>query len=351
MDYSLVLISRNRPAFLARLLRYYARHGLRAPLHLGDASDAPQWEEVQALAREHGRALDLRLTHYGAGVPPMPRLAEEYAKVETPLVAWVADDDFLAPPALAAGARALGERPAAAAFAGRAALFSVKGDGAHGTLQWFSGYPQRGYAGAGAAARMLEYARDPVPLAYALRRTALSRSIMATVGAAGWPDDAVGYAFFEILDGMLTVVGGEVLMANEVLMVRQSHVTSYGAQGLAEQFDFRYLSSPAWASLRDAMVEALVRALAAAEPTLGQDAAREAAERALWLRTSQMWRNLALRSAPAAAGAPARPSRLDRLPFARAAYVNLKMLSAAGAAGYGALAEVKRLVEQGGNQA
>lgn len=311
MRYSLVVISRNRPAFLARLLQYYVNCGLKAPILLGDASSGDASAEVREVVGAFRGRLDLSVTIYDPEVAVFERLRSEFAKVGTPLVAWVGDDDFLIPSALDEGAALLEARSDCAALIGKAISFTVEADGARGAIVGRGDYLQAPAAEERTTDRLLTQAVQGVAYCYSLRRTALAQRIMSHMDPDLWPDDVLGYYFFEMLDGYITAIDGRIVALDRLMMARQVYPTS-SAGGWNAVSASRLLTDPRLAIAVERAAGVIAGELRAREPALSVtdvDAAADiaVASRVHGLMGKLLKRELATRSRPAGAiGAPRR---------------------------------------------
>lgn len=313
MAYSLIIVSRNRPAFLLRLLRYYRDCSLRAPIFLGDSSAGEACAQVRAAVEGFRETLDINFSAYPEDVPVLDKLRTEYSKVATTYVAWVGDDDFLLPVALEAGTQVLDRQPDCAAIIGRAAVFSVADDAATGKIQTLGDYAQRAVGQHRAGDRLLAQARQGSAFTYSLRRTALAQKILAALNSRLWPDDVFGYYFFEVLDGFITAVSGKVIAVDQLKMVRQVHLNSSAAAGWARTNAFRMTADERWPQFISNVSAILSESLLEADPALSKAEAAEITELALWIRVNGAMaaginRELARRSA-----APLAPPTLRRL--------------------------------------
>ncbi|MBL8491963.1 MAG: TIGR00180 family glycosyltransferase, partial [Rhodocyclaceae bacterium] len=170
MNYSLVIISRNRPGFLARLLAYFRNQGLRARIHLGDASSGEAREQVAALVAEFQPGLDIAFTAYDESLSVMERLRRQFEQVETPYAAWVGDDDFLVPSALEAGAALMDAMPGCGAVIGKAVTFSVVDDAVRGPVLAVADYLQLPVVQEVPVDRLLAQSKQGAAFPYSLRR-------------------------------------------------------------------------------------------------------------------------------------------------------------------------------------
>ena len=282
--YSVVVISRDRPSFLARLFEYYAGRGFTAPLLLGDGSGAASRGEVAGVVDRYRGRLQVSYTAYPETAPVLERLQWETAKVSTPYIAWAGDDDFLVPRALQAACEHLGSHEDVAAVTGKALQFSVKGDEARGTLAGVGEYRQTPCEQGRASDRLLAEAHQGTAYTYALRRTDAVKRNLARFDTAFWPDDRIGYYFFEILDGLLTSLDGRIAMLKDLLLLRQTHARSTAASGRATHKLHLVVLHPRWPEFSRKAIDTLAESLIARQRELSPAQSAEYAELALCTR-------------------------------------------------------------------
>ncbi|MBC8280176.1 MAG: TIGR00180 family glycosyltransferase [Chloroflexi bacterium] len=121
---SLFTPTKNRPEFVARLLRYYQDIGFTGPVLIGDSSDTDNLEQSKSLIEEMGQCLDVQ-HHEMPGLNGVQCVEQLIELVTTPYAAFVADDDYLVPSALYQCAEFLEENPDYSAAHGLGFLFSV----------------------------------------------------------------------------------------------------------------------------------------------------------------------------------------------------------------------------------
>jgi glycosyltransferase domain-containing protein len=284
MDFSVVVISRNRPRYLDRLFGYFVTEGLDAPIFLGDASAPDEAEEVATVCARYGTKLDIRRTTYEFSSPPMGRLRREFDKVETAASIWVGDDDLVSPRVLREAADRLARSPECAAVTGRSVTFTVTGDGPLGKVSGLGDYLQKGYPQALASERLLAQAKDGTALTYSLRRTAVVQRVLGDIDDLDLPDDALGYYLFELLDGMLTALAGQVDLLDDVMMARQVHPGSTAAAELKSADRLGLLVRSDWPDAFGRAQDLVAGRLSGMQTGLVSDEARETAGSALWIR-------------------------------------------------------------------
>lgn len=213
---TIVIPTRNRPEFLARLLAAYDRTAFPFPIHVEDSSDA---YDLAAMGEWISTRLpNLRITYH----PHDPRLQlpaklrAAIARVKTPQMAFLADDDFYLPHALIRHAQWLEANPAAVAVLGGAYRFQHSPEaGVGGGLTW-GRYPQRGLEDERAHERLARHVAYYTTNFYGLQRTSLLRSAWET--AVDLYDDLY---LGELALSVLLVSAGKIGCLEEPSFLRQ----------------------------------------------------------------------------------------------------------------------------------
>lgn len=85
----------NRPHFMRRLLTFMDLMNERADILIADSSESGLRELNQDLVEEFGKKLNLSYHH--CDLPPLTKFRKAVEMIETPYLAFCADDDFLLP--------------------------------------------------------------------------------------------------------------------------------------------------------------------------------------------------------------------------------------------------------------
>ena len=254
--YSFVVPTRNRPAYLERLLRYYVGQELAAPMIVADSSTTPEvvaaCRDLCTRARAEGLVIDHQV-HDPRG-SFHGKLVDALGTVTTPYAGFVADDDFIVPAGARACAEHLHAHPGCALAQGRALAFTL-GMEARKEPVLTTAYPVRAIRGATGARRLAAHLSWYSATFYAMQATAALRQNMRL--AAERCDE---YQFGELLPSCLQVVQGEVALLDVLYAVRESGRQAAGrlqapwhAHRRRPEFAARY------ARFRDAVVDELGR--------------------------------------------------------------------------------------------
>lgn len=267
---TLVLPTRNRPAFLARALGYYRTQGLRAPLLIADSSDEP--------GRPSDGELPPEWSHRGwpPQTPFLEKLRAALDLVDTPYVAIGADDDFFIPEALEYAARVLAAQPGCSVVHGQGVLVALREGEAHGPLAWAAAYRQRALMHPQAAERLRDHLLHYATTWYSVHRTLRLRAYFTRATAL-----RLDVYFGELLPSCLAVIEGRAAKLDALYMVRQAHAGQNSPTGGRQLDLFTWMTHPDWAR-QYAAVEACLSAALVAQDGIRPDDARDTVREACW---------------------------------------------------------------------
>ena len=242
---TVIVVTRHRPAFVARLLDHMVLSGLSSPVIIGDGSDIHRAHETRSVTEGRQWPFSLEYRHYGPDTALWQRVGLIADTVPSLYLAWVADDDFLIPEALGEAVEMLESTPDLAGVFGFDGCFNVVGNTVRGTLGncWFGEGPCRDEVDA--ALRTLNHFRSYYPCAYTIRRTALVRRNTALFRAAGWNDDYTNN-LCEVADGVLSAATGRLTVLPRALYFRQQHEASESRALRVQWSPFDMLTTPRW---------------------------------------------------------------------------------------------------------
>jgi glycosyltransferase domain-containing protein len=213
---TILVPTRNRPAFLARLLRFIGTLQIRHPVVIMDSSD-PKNAELNAGNVERVRlnqGVDVRIHPTTQGL--LEKMASALALVSTPYACFWADDDFQLPEGLEACIRELEARPSIGCCLGRMLAVRIGPDS-------FEGHELACPAREETAAdlRLWLWSRNFYSTFYAVYRTPqLRRSLEITVAASVYEHCRM---IPEILLGQLSLVLGAQGAVDVTSIVYQMH--------------------------------------------------------------------------------------------------------------------------------
>lgn len=278
--YSLVIVTRNRPRFVKRLLKYYTILGFKNPILIADGSASVDANELAAITNTFSSALAVEHHAHGEDISVWRRLRNVVDKISTPYVAWVGDDDFLIPSALDFATEIIESDMTCAAVVGRAVTFMVHRDEVHGQIVRFGRYVQRSRAEVDVGTRLLSHMMNSFSTAYSLKRTAQFASNLDAVIKTRWSDDH--YHFPELLESALTVISGKIIKIERLMMVRQIHQEMSSSIMGQSRSVFDLLVGDSWREYHTEFIAALKVGLQGLEGMKSDQSADDLARLALW---------------------------------------------------------------------
>ena len=270
---TILIPTKNRSAFLTRLLRYYAKCGCPFPIRIADSSDSDHYARAnEVLAAVSGR-LDVERRYY-PGISNLACLSDLSKRVSTPYVVYVSDDDLLVPRALEHAVAFLETHADYCAAHGDGQLFTIESDKAEGLVTGTSSYAQRSAEQELASVRLVDYLSTYRPIVFSVQRAdALKTSYQYVV------DLKLDNSFGELLPSSLPVIRGKVKKLRTLYMARQTHGDMTSRKLNLDLFD--WISTPDWTSQWVGFRDCLATELAQ-QDRLSVEQAREVVKQAFW---------------------------------------------------------------------
>ena len=237
---TLCIPTKDRPAFLERLLRYYAQ--TRSPhwIFIGDSSEPAQVEQNRRTVASFSRRLQIVHQEYpglstGACLEALSRL------IETPYCACVADDDVLSTPRLERCAAFLERHPECSAAHGKGIMLQVEGGRLSGAIGSLFAYPQAVVQADTGAERLREFFTVSLAVVlFSVHRTATWREMFQGVTEL---QGVMSQNIFkdELIPTCISVVRGKITEIDGLYLVRQAHDAIY-----RQPHVYDWLTNPAW---------------------------------------------------------------------------------------------------------
>lgn len=261
VDLTILIPTRNRPAFLRRALRYYAHHGWPSPILVCDSSDTSGKPAIAAVLREAPANVALLDSPPDIGVNA--KIIAGLERVATKYLAFCGDDDFVVPQALPACVDYLEAHPDFSAAHGQAFTFVIEGAVAHGRIATLRPYRQRALLDDSPAARLRSHFADWTTSFYSVQRTASVRSIFDAFGRMQ-NDSTCCEIFFYAANA----IRGKAVRLDRPYMYRQIDI----AKEYSVDETHVWADAPGGAAVRAPLVAELTRELIdAGEPAGGAE--------------------------------------------------------------------------------
>lgn len=262
---TILVPTRNRPVFLARLLALFAQEELQSALVVADSSDVEAAEGNSRTLESYQDRLRIKSLRFGVDEGPGEKIFGALQHVETPYTVYAGDDDLLIPSGLRACLRALQGHPDWVGARGR--IFEL-------LLSEPYGWPEAGH----------EWPRDAGPQDRATDRLSAllpcfwqtCQSVLRTeVFRGGFTtifDSAVKPLFAEVLQCAYPLTVGKIGIVDDLYYIHQSH-----QRNLAKEQSFNdvlaWLARPTWAEEYLSMRRHLIPPVAAADGLPEQEVA------------------------------------------------------------------------------
>lgn len=235
---SIVIATKNRSDFLARLLSYYVTTGYKHWICIGDSSDSDHLAMTRETIKSFENKLKIKYYQYpNFSVSDCHK--QLLSNITTPYVACVTDGGFLVTESLYKCISFLEGHSDYGIAHGLGALFELKSQGPHGEFRCLGKYDRLPKIEEETASlRLLHYLNDYSVSIYCVYRTCLWKAI--------WRDvDSIKDGTFagEFLPGCLAIVGGKAKELDCLYLVRQIHSRRYLMPSLYE-----WITNPDWSS-------------------------------------------------------------------------------------------------------
>lgn len=210
---TVLIPTRNRPAYLARCLSYYSTHLNELDVLVLDSSD--DGESEQLCADIEG----VRYQRYDAATSFAGKLAHGGTLTRAPFVTVCSDDDFIFVEGIAACTRFLAEHDDFSCAHGKYLRHWIEDDGELRFAETYRGhYATLLDTDLPAITRLQCHVNDYVPTFYAVTRTTVFTDIYDATDHAG-----VEFGLSEVLPSFLSVIVGKIARLPVMYASRESH--------------------------------------------------------------------------------------------------------------------------------
>lgn len=310
----------NRPAFIERLLRYYAATDSRHWIFIGDSSHAEAAARTRQAVESRKGQLQVR---YEAcpGLSSCAALEHLSRLITTPYCAFLGDDDFLCPATLDRCAEFLDANPDYGAAHGRGMLFQLEIAGPYGALGTIGAYPLATLQADTGAGRLVEFFTESLYVVLnSVHRVETWRAMFRSLtDMQGVKNQNIFKD--ELIATCVSVIRGKVKALDGLYLMRQAHDTYHWPHV------YDWLTDPGWSpsyqTFHDRLLDELLR-----QDGLSEEQADATIRRVFWPYLAQVvtrtWRS------EQAAGARQGPSRLraaaKRIPGLRRGWRSIRSL-------------------------
>ena len=274
MDITLLIPTLNRSEFLIRLLHYYKDLNFQGQISIGDSSGEFHLERAKSAIEKLQGGLNILYQEY-PGLNDSECMQRQLQSVTTSYVAWVADDDFLVPSALAQCVGFLAQHSDYTAAHGVAAVFSLEHGEVYGPIKMAGFNKQPVLEAESSSQRLADYLGDYSSCLFSVHRVATWRTIYSQIAPV--PDK---YFRGELIPGCHSAIEGKIKGLDVLYILRQAHSLQTSRQTAhLDTFDFIHNDewAPSYRYLPDRLPEEL-----AGHDGISDDEAREVVKKAFW---------------------------------------------------------------------
>ncbi len=233
---TVVIPTRNRPHFFARLLAYYRDRCFESRIVFADSSD-PEFitKTRQAVSAFGGLNIDHRL--YNPDASYASKISDTLGIVDTPFTALGADDDFLIPSGVSRAVQFLQEHSDYALAHGDALAFELESGAVFGPVEKVNRYEQRTIDQSTAIERLTNHFSDYSTTYYSVHRTEeLRQNFLKRI------ESETDLYFGELLPSALSLIQGKAKKLDGLYIARQGFVVK--DYEVLDVFD--WIASPGW---------------------------------------------------------------------------------------------------------
>jgi len=268
----IIILTLNRPDFVIRQLKYYAKLNSPHPVYISDAGNDENSKKLQSFIEKIDK--DLTIFYYRHPKPAYSMVdsyVNLYDKVREKYCVFSGDDDYQIPRSLIKCAEFLENNPDYSNASGYAVSFRLVNNGVYGVLNRLADYPRRQIESSSAANRLMDFmSRYYVPLFSVYRTEEIKKCWSQSGVLKDWDFSN------EILASARALILGKSKIIDCLSFVRQIHNIQY--QSL-DTFD--WIMSPDWHSSFESFIKILTEEIAAAD-NIGVDEARQVVKEASW---------------------------------------------------------------------
>jgi len=266
---TIVIPTYNRSDFLIRLFNYYADRDYKHWISIGDSSTGEHLERAKKAVKQFSKKLKIKFAEY-PGLTEPQTTARLIETIETPYLAWVADDDFIVPKGLNECVEFLKANPDYSVAFGKGILFTIGSSGPHGEIRNFSSYDLRAIEDEAAAQRILNHLNDYSNSNFGAHRTEQFKKAYSNVVQL----KDKGYT--ELTPNCVSTIQGKVKALNCFYLVRQTHDRRYRLPDL-----YDWVTGPNWHPSYQVFFETCSKELAEKDG-ISEEEAQEVVKQAFW---------------------------------------------------------------------
>jgi glycosyltransferase domain-containing protein len=249
---TVVIPTRNRPQFLARLLGYYSAEQFNHKLIIADSSDRDDQFRNGSIIKAVSKRLNIDYRVFDPLTEFTTKLHKAVGMVDTTYMAVGADDDFFVPSATNRALSFLDANPDYTIAHGESGVFVTESGLAHGEITELHRYGQRTIDSDTGVERLINHLNCYTTTFYSLHRTKQFRDCYRSM-----LNIKADLYFSELLHSCLSIVQGKAKKLHGLYLMRQGFAPK--EYQVLDVFD--WIASPGWGELyekfRDCLAEEL----------------------------------------------------------------------------------------------
>lgn len=259
----IVIPTFNRPDFVIRQLKYYAKLNSPHPVYIGDASNDENSKKLQSFIYKISK--DLTVFYYRHPKPAYSltdTVIDLFNKVREKYCVQIGDDDYQIPGSITKCAEFLENNPDYSSASGYAVSFRLKNNGVYGALERLADYPRRQIESSTATERLIDFmSRYYVPLFSVHRTEQIKRCWSQAVVLKNLSFST------EILPSAISLILGKSKIIDCLSFIRQIH-----GRNLALPDTFNWMMGEDWYSSCKTFIKVLTEEIVAEDNIKTEDA-------------------------------------------------------------------------------
>ncbi len=256
----------NRPEFLIRTLRYYAKMRSPHPIYLTDSSNPENSKIITSCIEE----LKSQVTAIYNWVPPgIDYTNRIFPQVKEAYVCQSGDDDYLIPDTMTKCAEFLEKNPEYASAGGYAVTFRLVQKGPYGEIKRLADYPRYSVESETASQRLIDLMRNYFTITFSVNRTDHMREI--------WKQETTLISSMnELFPASCCAIAGKSKLMDRLGVVRHIHDQQYQLVDMVDWLTAKGFHD-SYISFRDRLAKRIME-----KDNIGQPEAELAVKNSFW---------------------------------------------------------------------
>jgi|GEM_PF-2366532 len=213
---TVIIPTKNRSAFLRRLLIYYAATGFDYKIIIADSSEKSHLDHNIETINTVNSKLDISHEFYEDTIVFKEKIFQSLFRINTPYVVIGADDDFFVPNTIELAINFLENNPDYSMISGEPLIFYLDSSKSHGRIQFLGGYPQNSIEDDDPCSRLTKHLSNVTSTWYSIYRTKQLMEYWKIMRLSNF--DTI---FIELVPSCLSMIQGKFKKLDNLYMVRQ----------------------------------------------------------------------------------------------------------------------------------